>query len=330
MARQRLTDLLDKNAPDAAEKPAERKNTEGHKRGRDSLVNAFNTSTQSIKEVDPNECYVFEYNDREFSLLTQSDVQDLIDSFVDPAIGQLQPAIARKAPAGSSYKYEIIAGSRRLKASQWVVGNTSIKFKLKVVLHNFTEVEALRAMREENDYEKPSPYERAFATKRQIKNIFDDNLSKYCSAMNEKTSTVHDLLAFTQIPADLFEAYASKKDIPINHPVKIRTELGKNDDKPAFRISMIKAAKDLSKSEKQMSSADVLRQLLNAANEAIVKTKPKKAASTFLPVADDKKGIEVIKSKSGITTIRLNKACNANKAAAKKALESFIEKHFEA
>ena len=331
MARTKLTDITKTMDATNAPKPGERKKTNLHQaRARDALVEAFKgTSKQTIQEVNPKECVVFEHNDREFQLLTQADVQDLIDGFMDPAIGQLQPAIARKAPADSDYKYEIIAGSRRLRAALWVTKNTSIKIPFKIVLYKFTDVEALKAMREENDYEKPSAYERAFATKRQIEKIFGDNLTKYCEAMGEKTTTVSELLAYTQIPGEILDAYSSRKDIPLKHPVKLRMELGKNEKVPGYKSAMIKEAKVLAKLGTKPSPANVLKQLLKAANDAIVTAKPKEAKKVAIKVGADKKGIEVTVSKTGITTIRLNKACNSNMEEARGALNKYLEEHFK-
>lgn len=329
--RKRLGDITKTISPENEKKPGQRASTNLHEnKGRSSVVNAFTSSSkQSIKEVDPQDCVVFGYNDREFNLLTQSDVQDLIDGFMDPRIGQLQAVIARNAPQDSKHKYEIIAGSRRLKTALWIVENTSIEFKLKIVLHKLTDVEALKVMREENNYEEPSAYERAFATKRQIENIFENNQAKYCETMEVNAATINHLLAFTQIPPEILDAYSSRKEIPLKHPVKIRAELSKHKDSTKYKDAMLKAAKVLANLKEKPASPAVLKQLMKAANDATITAKPKEAKKTNLKIGADKKGIEVTVSKTGITTIRLNKACNNNMKEAKTTLERYLEEHFK-
>lgn len=335
MARERLTDLTsDINLQD---EPSKRRRKTGlHQRGRNFITEKVEETLKykegdKVQEVSPRQCRIFKYNDREYELLTKERVDDLIGSFRNPAIGQLEPVIARIDPTGQA-QYEVIAGTRRLFAATWIAENTSLDFKLKVLVREMTDVEALQIMRIENDEsEPPSPYERAFSTAMQIKEMFNGNSSEYCQAMNEPVSSVNDLLAFTQVPEECLNAYASKLDIPINHAVRLRSELKNNEGQAAFKKAVIAEANRLSKAHDPVAPSKVLKSLIDAGRAAIkTEKKLEKEITKKYAVGKNKAAIEAKISKTRLTTIRLSKDCWENKEAAKAALNKFMDEVYGA
>ena len=330
MARERLTDLTsDINLQD---EPSKRRRKTGlHQRGRNFIAEQAEETLKHkegdiVQEVSPKQCRIFKYNDREYELLTKERVEDLIESFLNPAVGQLEPVIARIDPTNES-QFEVIAGTRRLFASTWIADNTSIDFKLKVIVREMTDVEALHIMRIENDAsEPPSPYERAFSTAMQIKEMFNGNAAEYCKALNESTTSINALLAFTQVPAECLNAYVSKLDIPINHVVRLRAELKNHEAQPAFKKAMIDEAKKLASHHAIKEANKILKQMLDMAKAAVKKDKKlQKEVVKKYTVGKDKAGVEAKISKTRLTTIRLNKECWDNKEAAMKAINKFME-----
>jgi len=327
MARERLTDLT--SDIDLQQETTKRRRKTGlHQHGRNFIAESAHDVTtikegDQIKHVSPKQCRIFKYNDREYELLNKDRVEDLIESFKNPAVGQLEPVIARIDPTRQA---QVIAGTRRLFAATWIAENTSIDFKLKVIVREMTDIEALQIMRIENDAsESPSPYERAFSTAIQIKEMFNGNSSEYCQAMNEPVSSVNDLLAFTQIPEECLDAYASKLDIPINHAVRIRSELKSNEGQGAYKKAMLAEAKRLSSGQDIVGPSKVLKALVDA-GKAAIKTEKKleKEVTRKYAVGKNKAGVEAKISKTRLTTIRISKDCWDNKEAAMAAINKFM------
>ncbi len=330
MARERLTDLTSDINLD--EQPAKRRRKTGlHQHGRNFIAesgkdNAPIDEVGQVCSVSPKQCRIFKYNDREYDLLTKGRVNDLIESFLKPGIGQLEPVIARRDPTRKA-QYEIIAGTRRLFAATWIAENTSVDFKLKVIVREMTEIEALQIMRAENDEsEPPSPYERAFSTAMQISDMFSGNASDYCNAMGESTSSINALLAFTQIPMECLDAYSSKLDIPINHAVRLRTELKSNEDQVGFKKSMIAEANKLSSTHEESEPSKVLKRLLDSAKAPAKKEKKlQKEVTKTYAVGKNKGAIKAKISKTRLTTISLSKECWEDKGAALEAINQFMQ-----
>lgn len=333
MARVKLTDLT--SDIDLQNEPAKRRRKTGmHQHGRNFIAESAQDSSPSsdgdqVKNVSPKDCRIFKYNDREYNLLNKERVGDLIESFLNPAIGQLEPVIARRDPTQKS-QYEVIAGTRRLFASTWIAENTSVDFKLKVIVRDMTDIEALQIMRIENDEsEPPSPYERAFSTAMQIKDMFMGNASEYCQTMNESTSSINALLAFTQVPAECLDAYSSKLDIPINHMVRLRAELKNNESLPDFKKKLIGEAKKLTTSKESHEPNKVLKLLLDAAKKVTRKDKKlQKEVIRKYSVGKHKGEVEAKISKTKLTTIRLSKECWDDKASAMQAIKKFMDEAY--
>ena len=188
------------------------------------------------------------------------------------------------------------------------------------------DIEALQIMRIENDEsEPPSSYERAFSTAMQIKDMFSGKASEYCQAMNESTSSINSLLAFTQIPVECLDAYVSKLDIPINHAVRIRAELKNNEAQAVYKKAMIKEANRLGSAHDVSEPNKVLKQLMDAAKSAIKNDKKlQKDVTKKYTVGKNKAGIEAKISKTRLTTIRLSKDCWDDKEAAMAAITQFM------
>lgn len=263
-----------------------------------------------ILHVNPRDCLPFAYNDREFASLTQADVQDLIDGFMASDIGQIEPCIARKKEDG---KYEIIAGTRRLKAALWLLDNTPVNFKLQILLRNITtDVEALQIMRGENSYNPPSAYERAISTKKHIDQLFAGNQSEYARVMSVPRNSINVLLAFTQIPDVILDAYASRRQVPLEHASKYRILLQKHEAIPLWKKTLLNKANELSKAIDKLASPQVLSVLTKAADDAIkAKVSPPKKSS--YAIAGKKNAVLATVYPDGSLALQLDAVCQKNK-----------------
>lgn len=273
--------------------------------------------------VNPHDCTPYTYNDREFASLTQADVQDLIDGFIATGVGQLEPCIARKSTAG---KYEIIAGTRRLKAALWIVDNTSLDFKLHIIVREIaTDIDALAVMRGENSYNIPSGYERAISTKRHIEEIFGGNLSEYARVMNTSKAAISELMSFTQIPEICLDAYVSRRVIPIQHALTIRTQLNKHEVTPIWKKALLAKATELSKLTDKAEPAQILTTLLKAADMSL---KKKKSAPERMAVAigGKKNALTITRYHDDSLNVQLDAVCRQHADETIKALMAQLQK----
>jgi ParB/RepB/Spo0J family partition protein len=337
MARTRLTDLAKEDTSETTQKAEpvssekdgrSRPGTGLFRDNREALAHAVHGigAKVMVKTVDPRECIPFVYNDREYASLVQADIQDLIDGFLDPVIGQLEPCVARQASmAAANHKYEIVAGTRRLKAAMWIVEHTSVKFHLQIIVHQFNDVEALQAMRGENSYNPPSPYERAISTRRHIDELFGGNLSEYARVMHISKAAISNLMAFTQIPDICLDAYASRRVIPIEHALTIRTRLNKHEATPAWKKALVAKASEFAKTSEKLEPAQVLSAMLKTADVALKQKKvtPEKIG---LAIGGKKNALAVTRFHDGSVTFQLNSVCFDHQEETLKVLQQQIQK----
>jgi ParB family chromosome partitioning protein len=102
---------------------------------------------QEIIELNHEECVVWDYADRQD--FEMGNIEELAEDIKKN--GQIQPIIVRE----KGYKYEVIAGQRRLRACK--ILNTSVQ----AVIRNIDDTDALFVQRSENLKQNISPYSRA-------------------------------------------------------------------------------------------------------------------------------------------------------------------------
>ena len=102
---------------------------------------------QEIIELNHEECVVWDYADRQD--FEMGNIEELAEDIKKN--GQIQPIIVRE----KGYKYEVIAGQRRLRACKML--NTSVQ----AVIRNIDDTDALFVQRSENLKQNISPYSRA-------------------------------------------------------------------------------------------------------------------------------------------------------------------------
>lgn len=273
--------------------------------------------------VDPDDCYISPLNRRQQNLLKKDDYQDKIEDFSDQTIGQIEAIVVRDN-SKQGKRWEVIAGSLRHAAGLWVKHNTSIKFKLKAHIRSCNDIEATRISNKENTSLEMSAYENAFGTKKEVDTLFDGIVAEYCRVMGEKETTVNELLAFTQIPHECLDAFESVKSIRISHATAIRASIKKNKNSAEYIKAIISVSKKLANREKKGDAKQTLKYILSAGVKSS-KIKPKKHD---IKIGNDKKGIQVVTTATGITTLRLNKVCRKNSVEAKKAILKHIDELF--
>ena len=234
-----------------------------------AISNANRTVRSQTLWVDPAECRLWEYHDRDDSRLNQAFCQDLIDSFLANG-GQKMPALVRRATDGGAQRYEIIAGARRYWTVNWLRENNYPQFEFLVQVVDCTDEEAFRLNLLENlDRKDVSDYERACNFAEALKTYYHDSQAEMAKRLEKTESWVSRFVAMAKLPEPIINAYPSIHDLKVTHA----SELLKLVTNAATSEKVLSEAKNLHaehqtrsrESSKAMSGAEVLKRLKLAA-----------------------------------------------------------------
>lgn len=152
---------------------------------------------EEVTLVDPNDICNWEFHDRPESEL--GDIQGLADEFTQ--VGQQQPCIVRPTNIGNSrYKYELIIGERRWRASLLA------RIKLKVIIKDLNDQDSALAQAAENDNRIDlSDYAKGMSYSKLIEAGIikqTDLLEK----LGRSRQYVSALLSYSKIPKQIYDA----------------------------------------------------------------------------------------------------------------------------
>ena len=131
-----------------------------------------------VGELDPRQCQIWHRQSRRFDLLNEKECEDLISDFRGH-IGQKIPIVIRSIPSGvdkedAKIEYEVVAGSRRLWAAQYVVNQFNDQFRLRAILKDLDDKQAAIECEKENDREELTAFERGMYYHRLLtQGVFD-------------------------------------------------------------------------------------------------------------------------------------------------------------
>lgn len=91
-----------------------------------------------LRRVDPAQCRMWQYHNRDYDLLTEDNCRDLIDSIVAQG-GQEQPAIVRELKGEGTHRFEVIAGARRHFAISWLRDHNYPEFQYYVEVRDLED-----------------------------------------------------------------------------------------------------------------------------------------------------------------------------------------------
>lgn len=173
-----------------------------------------NHSDETIKEIEPGDCINWQYADRqEFEM---GDLQELAMNIAEN--GQVQPIVVRK----KNDKYEVIAGERRWRAC------SLINKKVKVVIKKLTDEEAFLLQAAENMKQDLSCYSKSISYQK----ILDSEKMTQRSLAKQlgiSKSTLNNLLAFSLIPKELWDAVGDMRKVTVKTACYIKQLL--NEEK---------------------------------------------------------------------------------------------------
>lgn len=160
----------------------------------------------TILEVDPHRCRMWELHDRLEEHLPHSTSATQIERF--DRRGQLAPVLGRSLNGDPTYDVELVFGARRLFIAR------QLNEPLQVMIREMSDREAVVAMDAENRERLDiSPYERGLCYARLIRDGYFDSQEELARVLGVSASQVSRLIKITRLPAVIVAAFESPAHI---------------------------------------------------------------------------------------------------------------------
>lgn len=175
---------------------------------------------EKIVLIDPEDIKNWEFHDRPEQEL--GDIDALANEFKN--IGQQQPCIIRCTTPGDRYKYELIVGERRWRASKIA------KTKLKCIIKDLTDTDSALIQSAENDNRQDlSEYAKGISYARLIEeNILNQKL--LTEKLGRNKQYVSSLLSFSKIPKKITDNIGDMSKVSSRTAETIKRLSNKGDE----------------------------------------------------------------------------------------------------
>jgi len=277
--------------------------------------------------VEPSDCRMWGFHNRNYELLTEDNCRDLIDGI--RAQGRQEfPAIVRRT-GDPDQPYEVVCGARRHFAVSWLQANNYPQFKYLIEVRDLTDEEAFRLADIENrDREDISDYERAMDYADAIERYYGGKQRAMAVRLEVSESWLSRFLQLSKLPQEVVNAFPSIRDIK---------ERAARDLKPLMathsaKQKLIQEAKEISVTQDAaragqgafVDGSEVMRRLLTV-GKAPKARKPKERPQVF-GGKTERDRIEV--RKKGRTMV-LEFDEGVTEAGLRKAFGKFMDAHFK-
>lgn len=224
---------------------------------------------RQMLRIQPAQCSVWDGNPRDVPALTHENCRTLIESIATEG-GNRIPVLVRRNGADAELPYELLVGSRRRFAIDWLNHNGRPELMLQALIVDLTDEEAFRLADIENrEREDISELARARSYRSAVNRFYGGVQSRMAAALGLSNSQLSRLIALALMPDEIVAAFPGRDDIRVRHS-EILTPLLRRADE---RQRLLEAAGALSaeqlarreKGEKPIAPAAVLARLRSAA-----------------------------------------------------------------
>ncbi len=229
---------------------------QGGARGRDTI------------SIRPRDCTVWDGNPRDVPRLTAESCRSLIESIAQED-GNRIPALVRLNPPGAEQPYELLVGSRRRFAIDWLNHNGRPEIRLNALIVDLSDEEAFRLADIENrERQDITELDRARSYQNAVDRFYGGVQSRMAEALNLSNSQLSRLLALAQMPDEVVNAFATRDELRVRHSEVLTPLLRKPDQ----RERVLAAARAIGAEQEHLAAAgerliptaNVLQQLKEA------------------------------------------------------------------
>ncbi|MFK7752558.1 MAG: ParB/RepB/Spo0J family partition protein [Sedimentitalea sp.] len=278
---------------------------------------------KTLHWIDPTRCRMWARHNRDYALLTEDNCRDLIDGI--KAQGRQEfPAIVRRI-SSQDHDFEVVCGARRHYAVTWLRAHNFPQFKYLIEERDLTDEEAFRLADIENrDREDISDYERAVDYAAAIDLYYGGQQKAMAARLEVSPPWLSRYLTLAKMPAEILDAFASKRDIRERHARELKPLLGMPNAAAALRDEAKNLASEQSRARDGnggfIQPQQVMKRLKSAANTS---PKPPKAATHKVYKRSDREQQGITIRKRGNRYLAEFDAKMSNDAL-RSAFESFL------
>lgn len=167
--------------------------------------------------ISPGECTVWDGNPRDQPGLTPQSCRSLIESIQQEG-GNRIPVLVRLNPPGSERPYQLLVGSRRRFAVDWLNHNGRPEMRLSALVVDLSDEEAFRLADIENrERADISELDRARSYQQAVDRFYGGVQSRMAEALNLSNSQLSRLLALAQLPVEVVDAFATPDELRVRY-----------------------------------------------------------------------------------------------------------------
>lgn len=173
--------------------------------------------SRSAMSIQPGECSVWDGNPRDQPGLTADSCRSLIDSIASEG-GNRIPVLVRLNPPGTDRPYQLLVGSRRRFAVDWLNHNGRPELRLAALVVDLSDEEAFRLADIENrERADISELDRARSYQNAVDRFYGGVQSRMAEALTLSNSQLSRLLALAQLPEEVVGAFATKDELKVRY-----------------------------------------------------------------------------------------------------------------
>lgn len=215
------------------------------------------------------DCAVWDGNPRDQPALNAESCRSLIESIATEG-GNRIPALVRLNPPGADLPYQLLVGSRRRFAINWLNHNGRPELRLSALIVDMSDEEAFRLADIENrERADICELDRARSYQDAVDRFYGGVQSRMAEALSLSNSQLSRLLALAQLPQEVVDAFATRAELKVRYSELLTPLLRR----PEQRADMIAEARRIgaeqqslaAQDERMIPSATVLARLREAA-----------------------------------------------------------------
>ena len=167
--------------------------------------------------IRPADCVVWDGNPRDQPRLNPDSCRSLIESIAAEG-GNRIPVLVRLNPDASEQPYQLLVGSRRRFAIDWLNHNGRPELRLNALVVELSDEEAFRLADIENrERADICELDRARSYQQAVDRFYGGVQSRMAEALGLSNSQLSRLLALAQLPEEVIQAFATKEELKVRY-----------------------------------------------------------------------------------------------------------------
>lgn len=255
--------------------PAEALNAEGEELLRlDQRLAGFTQGhgRRVALSIRPSDCSVWDGNPRDVPGLSHESCRTLIDSIAQED-GNRIPVLVRRNPPGAEHPYELLVGSRRRFAVDWLNHNGRPEIRLNALVVEMSDEEAFRLADIENrEREDITELDRARSYQAAVDRFYGGVQSRMAEALSLSNSQLSRLLSLAQMPDELVNAFATKGELRVRHSEVLTPLLRRPEQRERVLAAAVRIGEEQQRlaaaGERMIAAPSVLSRLRAATRDA--------------------------------------------------------------